>query len=521
MKFELGSVACLAATWRRHLPVVAASLLAATTAACAAPDATSASGGQIYYFADCQAGATPRCVPGDNANNGTSPASPKRDLRGFDVNGLPAGSQVLFAAGGAWAGFGLSVRNLNVTSQQPLMFGSYQASWSNQAKPLLASGGSVFIFGRYGDTVMDGGYIFRGLKLQGTNAKGAWGLFVHGGTRDVRIEDMEITGFEVGVHIQQGAAPNAGLTIRNSWIHANREHGVLGDAENLLIEGTLFERNNFSGSPLHHAIYLGGRGRNGVLRGNTFRMNSVVDGVCAGGNLTVHGQWTGLLIEGNVLIQESSRPTCYGISINGGYTSAEWFRELVVRDNVIVNLGGCAICLTSAPGAVVENNRVVHMQTTPHMAIAMPDRRPGPGDDADQGAVVRGNTVYMARPADGSTAIVVRGGEGMRVENNLAIFGDEAGSSHACFWHAERAAYAAFDGNACVASTTRGRWSHSHDRLADARRAGFDAAGSADRLTLTQVPTAQNGWRCEVTGPAPASAMRSGRVGACTLAGAR
>ncbi len=53
--------------------------------------------GTPYYFSDCQAGASAACVLGSNANAGTSPDAPKQNLTGFDVNALPAGTQLLFA----------------------------------------------------------------------------------------------------------------------------------------------------------------------------------------------------------------------------------------------------------------------------------------------------------------------------------------------------------------------------------------------------------------------------------------
>ena len=50
------------------------------------------------FFRDCQAGAMPGCVAGNNSNAGTS-AAPKRDLSGIDVNSLPAGTRLRFARG--------------------------------------------------------------------------------------------------------------------------------------------------------------------------------------------------------------------------------------------------------------------------------------------------------------------------------------------------------------------------------------------------------------------------------------
>jgi hypothetical protein len=112
-----------------------------------------------------------------------------------------------------------------------------------------------------------------------------------------------------------GPIGNTALLIRNNDIHHNSEMGILGDAIDMVIEGNSLANNNPSGSAFQHALYLAGHGRNGVVRNNTFRNNSVVNGVCTGGNLTVHGQWVGLLVEGNTIRQDASQGGCYGISI--------------------------------------------------------------------------------------------------------------------------------------------------------------------------------------------------------------
>ena len=100
---------------------------------------------RTLYFSDCQPGAAPGCVSGNNANPGTQ-AAPKRDLTGINVNALPAGSQLLFARGGAWSNFRISLDNRNVTVAAPLIFADYGTG----ALPLLRTpSGTALAFGRY------------------------------------------------------------------------------------------------------------------------------------------------------------------------------------------------------------------------------------------------------------------------------------------------------------------------------------------------------------------------------------
>jgi parallel beta-helix repeat protein len=373
-----------------------------------APSPPAPAGAVTYYFSDCQANASAGCVPGNNANAGTSASAPKRTLDGINLDTLPAGSQLLFARGGAWTGFNVQVHNLNVTAAAPLVFDSYAPAWGGTARPWLTSGGAFYAFqtSHYNRTEDSGGYVIRNLKLDGAGAAGQWGIHLRNLSHDILIENLEITGFELGLHFQNNS-PIGNVTVRNNHIHRNSSMGMLGSSVNLSFEGNTFEANNFSGSPFNHAIYLGGRGTNGVMRNNTFLRNSVctvapcADGqpvdptTCRGGNVTVHGQWDGLLIEGNTIEQTAGTGSCYGFSITPGYTSAEYFRRVVVRNNTVSNVG-CGICVGAAVAPLVENNRFFNTQSRnmlPTVLGAHTDDSGGGGDDVDNGGIVRNNTL--------------------------------------------------------------------------------------------------------------------------------
>jgi hypothetical protein len=361
-------------------------------------------------------------VSGNNANAGTSASAPKRDLSGFDIDALPAGTQLLFARGGSWSGFNVALSNRNVTAAAPLVFDSYAPAWGGTARPWLrTSGGMAFLFGSWNETANDGGYTIRNLKLDGLGTSD-WGFWLRNAVHHVTLENLEVTGFKLAVHSQAGSTENANFVLRNSLIHRNSDMGVLGEFTTATIEGNTFEANNFSGSFFNHAIYLGGHGTNGVIRNNRFVRNSVVNGVCTGGNVTVHGQWDGLLIEGNTIEQSDSQITCYGFSLNPGYDQPEWMRNVVLRNNTMIDVG-CGICTSSTPGILVEGNRVI--QTVPRAAginvgLAVPD----PGDVADSGAVVRNNTAcYVVN--DGQAWVRV-GGTGATTSNNALVTGSAA-----------------------------------------------------------------------------------------------
>lgn len=361
-------------------------------------------GAVTYYFSDCQAGASAGCVPGSNGNAGTSSTAPKQNLSGIDVNALPAGSQLLFARGGVWTNFSVTLRNLNATPTQPLIFDAYGSG----AAPWLKASTYAFNFGIYQDTASDGGYTVRNLKIEGQNLAGSFGFFVHNGTRNITIENMEIVGFELGIHSQQTpGADNVALVVRNSNIHHNSGMGMLGDAVDMVLEGNTFANNNFSGSVFNHAIYLSGQGRNGIVRNNTFTNNSVDNGMCRGGNVTVHGQWDGLLIEGNTITQQASSEGCWGFSITPGYNgSVEWFRSVVVRNNTITNLGGCSVCVISAPGIRIESNRIFNNQASQIAVTVSPPSESS--DDAGNNPSVLNNTVCFTQPSTSSAPVAIR-----------------------------------------------------------------------------------------------------------------
>jgi hypothetical protein len=239
--------------------------------------------------------------------------------------------------------------------------------------------------------------------------------------RSVNLESLEITGFAFAAVSGQTyvagtgvTEPIAGLALRNSHIHRNVSMGFLGDAQGLVIEGNHFEANNmapFRGngpgtsddeyvSNFNHAIYLSGHGRDGLVRNNRFTNNSVTDQTdsgtrqCVGGNVTAHGQWDGLVLEGNTITQNLSAGSCYGISMTmGGYGTPEYFRGLVVRNNTIVNLGGCAICVNVATSPVIEGNLLINLNDRWMTGIVLGTTPAGRnGSDVDNGATLRNNT---------------------------------------------------------------------------------------------------------------------------------
>lgn len=354
-------------------------------------------GGTVYHFSP----------NGVNSNSGTQ-ASPKRDLGGVNLNTLPAGTTLLFQRGGTWDVGTLVLSNPNNTAERPITLDAY----GEGEAPRLTSASraaALQIGGRYDQPQYRyGHWRIRNLKIEGLpNAQ--TGIWLIGRVQNVEIENVEITGFWIGIY---GSRLNAtdtpqNIRVRNSRIVRNGSMGWLGSAENSLWEGNTFDANNFGGSAREHGFY-GSYLNNGVFRNNVLRDNSVVNGVCLGGTWTLHGSTRNLLVEGNLIEQPAAAQTCYGFSVTKGYTDAnsggESFDQVVLRGNTVINSGQCSICVNSAPGIVVEGNRFYRAANDFHRAILAPAT--GENSVPMPGGVLRNNT--LCRPTAGGDVALLQ-----------------------------------------------------------------------------------------------------------------
>lgn len=342
---------------------------------------------------------------GNNANPGTL-AAPKQNLTGINHNTLPAGTVLRFRRGDTWTGVFKTLENLNTSASAPLVFDAYgqgpRPRFEQTANNMFHLGGN------WNNQSNDGGYVFRNITMDGMGTAEWCFWFVHR-VRDVVIEDCEITGFRIGINSNDTPEHTVtDITIRRNHIHHNRAMGMLGHYSNLLFEDNHVQANNFSGSGFDHGTYIGG-GNNIILRGNHYDRNSVVNGVCQGGNMTFHGQIDGLLIEDNLIEQDAAAPGGWLMSITQGYTTAEWFRNAVVRRNRLVNGGNTAIAVQSAPGILVEENEIVNDQGTNQTAVFIGSNEYVEGDALDGNAVVRNNRIIQRNGSSGTPVVFLNG----------------------------------------------------------------------------------------------------------------
>jgi hypothetical protein len=501
--------------WIVSIGFMAATALISTTASAA-----------VYYVSDCQAGAAAGCVAGSDNNSGTSAASPWKSTSKVSSSfaSMAAGSQVLFAKGGAWSNAAMSgLQNLNSRAASPIIFDSYSPSWGGTAKPILVearAGTDIFSLTGGGTIVHDEGYVIRNLELRG-NGTGQWGIFLTNNISDVVIDNVTMDGLSIGVYCGEYKSATGGnrITLKNSTLTNIRNFGSLWGCANGLIENNTFDNTGYQTPVFDHPLYLGAEfaSSNVVVRNNKFTRNAQTNGVCVSSVIVAHGLYDGLVIEDNSIVQApgAANDGCWGIAMAPAYASAESLPHLVVRGNTVANVGGIAIGCSSCPGALIENNTIVQEGTNSLVGIQIPMMRRGAGDVADGGAIVRKNSIYYSQSSIYNIGIsVATDGSAYSVDSNLIYFGSNSNATHYCFETTglSLSAFTKFDNNLCYHAGNNGRYSTTYATLANGQAAGFDLKGLSTNPLLATVPSLANGWSMTLNATSPALAQVIGAV---------
>jgi len=474
----------------------------------------------VYYVSDCQAGAAAGCVPGNDANAGTSIDAPWRTIAKAQtvIEALKGGDEMRFARGAAFTNAKLKIINPNSRAATPLIFDSYKPTWgAGTQKPIFMAptGTNALQFEDSGNADHDEGYVIRNLDLRGSGS--STGIFIYNDADYITLDSLDVSNFSVGVNCSESNPPanaasnarNEYITLRNSNISNNIDIGYLGGCYNVLIENNRFDNNGFNPGALlnrNHNIYISSEGENVVIRGNKSTRSAVGAGLCQGVPIVVHGVQKGLVIENNYIDESAgAHPGCYGIQVATGYGSvAESFRGTIIRGNKVINVGGIGIAVGSCPDCVIENNFIVREAPGIFIGIAMPDGTPTGGDALDTNLTVRNNSIYAASPAYGSAGIRVETyGATHKVVSNLIYFG--AGASNSTCFSTKGltlAGFTAFDNNLCYTAGS-GTYSTGYATLAAAQAAGFDKNGSNKDPMLQAIPSLANGYAMKAKDGSP------------------
>lgn len=377
--------------------------------------------GITYYISDT----------GDDLNDGLSHASAwKTYAKSNSVfSSLNGGDSILFCKGEQFVISGSSVwKNFNSSSNNRITISSYTPpnATAGIANPTIyaAGGGSAFQMMNGGNAEHNEGYIISNLVLRGEN-NGGNGILIYNDSDYIDINNVEIYDFRIGIHYSGSNPANPGSDGRNSdlqvksvFVHDNKSQGFLGGGDNLLIADSVFVNNGFELAVFNHNIYISspaGRASNEIIRNNRLYQSAMVNGEAAGASLVVHGDHTNLLIENNVVWEDVGAvgQGCWGIAVDNGYSSFEQFPGLIIRGNTVVNVGNMAIGCSCCPGAIIEDNTIVHQSLFGADVIRIPDRdeNSSPSNPQSNNVTVRNNTVLYDSSADG-TGIKLGDGDG-------------------------------------------------------------------------------------------------------------
>ncbi|MCB0332034.1 MAG: hypothetical protein KDD55_00975 [Bdellovibrionales bacterium] len=451
-----------------------------------------------YYVCDCQSGADGDCVAGSDGNSGTSREAPWQTYEKArqQFASLSAGEVIAFCQGGSFVvSSGNQWVNTSCTAESPCVVRNYNPTWASgdEAVPLITnSSGTAFDLSNNGDSQQEEGYLFRSLHLVGGN--NGVGFFIFNDVDDVDLEFLTIDGFQIGVQVA-GANPNiisgdgkpSSIRLYASTIQNNSGQGWLGGCDDCVIDSNRFINNGFEGVTYYHNVYwsdsVEAGSAQGIIRNNDLYQSTMVGGKCSGTSLVVHGIHSDLLIEGNYVHEDlgAANTSCWGISVDSAYGTAEVFDGLIIRGNKVENVGNIGIGSTSCTNATIENNIVIQKQNHGFTGISVPVRARGAEDTVTTRVSIRNNSLYISEDS-GDTAIQLgTEGTGHSVISN-AIYYTGSSNQWNCFdLSLASNAYTAVDNNLCYYPNANGSWeSGSGGLVAWSNASGFDGHSVED-----------------------------------------
>jgi hypothetical protein len=476
-----------------------------------------------YYVCDCQQGAGANCVSGNDNASGKSASTPWQtfDKAMQKFGSLPAGDTVAFARGAAFSTAGGRWVNFNATAQKPVVVTAYTPSWasSNEGRPLIRCSSDCFRLENGGNARHKEGMIIEKLHLVGADTTG-WAIFLYNDVDDIVMDSMEIDSFSIGIHCAGSNDPDSGsnglnerITLKNSVIRHCSGMGFLGSAPDLLIQKCWFDDNGFAEAVFNHNIYISGEGVRERVIGNVLTHSSMVDGQCQGVSLVVHGVHRDLTIENNVVQEDSGAAGggCYGIAVDAGYGTPEVFRNVIIRRNLVVNVGYVGIGVSSCRNCLIENNIIIQNQRGGGTGIAAPDRNFSNEDTAADSITVRNNTVYVGADVSSATGIVLSDqGSHHRCANNLVFMAGAKTTGTYLSLNLSASSYSLVDYNLGFGGAVSVRWEEKVGTLAAWNsQSGFDAHSHKTDPLFPNAATTPNKLMPSIGSPAVSAALAS------------
>ena len=478
-----------------------------TAAACAAEPMR----GTVYYYCDCGTGADASCVPGDDANSGTSPLAPRRTITNAVTRfrSLTGTNTIAFCKGGAFDSSPKYWHSLNNASCAAGTTCNDLREYSpttfvSSAKPIInntqANVTTFSVTGNYG------GIRILNLALKGDS--GAIGnrndgFFFYAGAHDVTMCNLDMDGFDIAVNQNSGNTTNAPTTpnikLTGSHITNSRTMGYLGAGTNAEVSYNYWDGNGGS-NMFDHTIYVG----SGELTATNMKViGNYIHGqygpTCKGVVIVGHGMFDYLTVSNNIVEIDGAAGSggCYGIGFgSGGYKTPAFFRHATFSGNTLKNTGNAALVIASCPDCVIENNLIIqdwdYTYPTTGILAAAETARLSPADDVSDRNIVRNNTVwYGPRHVHGALGISIRNeGTGHIVANNSVHYSSTStvntwGGVN-CFAYPLALTSYAFIGNNHCFSNAAYKWEKTQGSLAAWRT--YSATYGFDTASITADP---------------------------------
>ncbi len=449
----------------------------------------SIAGGNNYYVCGCASDADGDCQAGNDSGAGTlnDPWETYAQAR-QTFSSLSAGDSILFCEGGAWELTDNDTRwvNYNCEADNRCLVGSYTPTWASgdEARPIMTqtTTGDLFRLEDGGNAEHEEGYIIENLDLRSLTHSSN-GILLYNDIDDVEIRNVNIQGFDLGVHLAGSNAcsadpacdgKNERITLRDSTILNNFSQGWLGASSGSQIINNYFEGNG-DANIFDHNIYVsgssGGQTQGIRIIGNQLYQSSRGStSSCAGVSLVVHGEHNDLIIEGNEIWEDvgAANGGCWGIAVDNGYGGeAEGFTNVIIRNNVVRNVGNLSIGVGACANCVIENNLIINEQSYGVTAIAAPNRALLAGDLPQDNITIRNNSIWLN--ADGGRGILVNDLGDNHVVVSNAIYYAGTSDNFDCFSvNLSPTAFDAFDYNLCYYPNASGAdWSSQDSVLSD------------------------------------------------------
>jgi hypothetical protein len=374
-----------------------------------------AAGGKTYYV----------CNTGNDENTGLSESSPFRSyekaMSMFAT--ISGGDSVLFCRGGQFpVSKAKAINNMSCSISSPCILGDYGDSTADKPLITVSDASKPIWFADGGTKTPDAGYIVKNLSLVSTTGQ-APGVFLYRGVNNILLDNLHIQGFKLGIQIADSSVHT--VTLSNSVILNSVGQGILGACNDCIIENNHFENNGKN--LFHHNIYLSsndGIAKNVTVRGNTLYKAAMQDGKCSGVSLVAHGKFEGITIENNLIKEDigAVKGGCYGISVDPGYGYEEYFKDVVIRGNTLLNVGGNAIGCASCDGALIENNTIIDEGSVLVHGISVPVRT----EDSvkSKNITIRNNKILLTKNWNQTSGVRVGGLHPMTAENNTVYLAD-------------------------------------------------------------------------------------------------